>query len=215
MPSVKLTDAFVRGATAIGGRTTEYRDQKTPALALRVSAGRSKSWTMRYRTNDGVQRRYTIGPYPAITLSLARERALAILAEASGGGDPARDKKTAKELKRVPPAFTLLAISQNAISPTLEKTGTDQRESPNAPARSAARSTTMIALSRRYSVAHRSLACPRRHPGLRQPDRRRARPLIRQTVPDGSPPALCLRRVARNRPYQSLYLRRGAGFRRP
>jgi integrase len=100
MPSANLTNAFVRKAKAIEGQTTEYRDVKTPALALRVTVGQSKSWTLRYRTPNGVQRRYTIGPYPAISLASARERALSILAEARAGGDPAQEKKTAKQEAR-------------------------------------------------------------------------------------------------------------------
>ena len=76
MPVSSLTDAAVRKATAIGGRTTEYRDAKTPGIALRVTAKGSKSWTLRYRTRSGAQRRYTIGPYPAVPLALAREQAL-------------------------------------------------------------------------------------------------------------------------------------------
>ena len=107
MPSANLTNAFVRKAVALEGQTTEYRDVKTPALALRVTVSQSKSWTLRYRTANGAQRRYTIGPYPAISLASARERALSILAEARAGGDPAGDKKAAKHESRAARLHTI------------------------------------------------------------------------------------------------------------
>ncbi len=37
MPSKNLTAAFVSRAKPIDGRTTEYRDTKTPCLAIRVT----------------------------------------------------------------------------------------------------------------------------------------------------------------------------------
>jgi integrase len=97
MPAKNLTGAFVSPAKAIDGRTTEYRDTKTPGLALRVTPKGTRSWTLRYRTNEGVQRRYTIGPYPAVSLASAREQALAVLTQAAGGGDPAKAKKAARQ----------------------------------------------------------------------------------------------------------------------
>ena len=42
MPSANLTDAFVRTAAPIQGKLTEYRDAKTPGLALRVSPRRGQ-----------------------------------------------------------------------------------------------------------------------------------------------------------------------------
>jgi integrase len=95
--SKNLTAAFVSQAMPIDGRTTEYRDTKTPSLAIRVTPKGTRSWTLRYRTNEGVQRRYTIGPYPAVSLVSAREQALAVLTEVAAGGDPAKAKKVAKQ----------------------------------------------------------------------------------------------------------------------
>jgi integrase len=97
MPSTNLTAAFVSQARPVDGRTTEYRDAKTPGLALRVTPRGSRSWTLRYRTHEGVQRRYTIGPYPAVSLASAREQALAVLTQAASGGDPAKAKKAARQ----------------------------------------------------------------------------------------------------------------------
>ncbi len=97
MPSKNLTAAFVSQAKPIDGRTTEYRDTKTPSLAIRVTPKGTRSWTLRYRTHEGVQRRYTIGPYPAVSLAVAREQALVVLTQAAAGGDPAKAKKAAKQ----------------------------------------------------------------------------------------------------------------------
>jgi len=93
MSAKNPTAAFVAQAKPINGRTTEYRDIKTPGLAPRVTPKGSRSWTLRYRTNGRIQRRYTIGPYPAVSLVSAREKALTVLAEVATGIDPALEKR--------------------------------------------------------------------------------------------------------------------------
>ncbi len=90
------TIASVESIKAVAGRQIEYPDTKVPGLALRVSPAGKKSWTMRYRTNGGDQRRLTLGPYPSIGLSKARELAQKTLGRVAEGLDPAAQKKRDK-----------------------------------------------------------------------------------------------------------------------
>jgi len=92
-----LTDDSVRKAFPGNGKLTEYRDAKVPGLALRVTPASAKSWTIRYRLEDGSQRRLSLGTYPAVTLSKARDRALAALTGVAAGNDPASEKKKKRD----------------------------------------------------------------------------------------------------------------------
>jgi hypothetical protein len=99
MPTVELSDAKCRKAAPIAGKVTEYVDKKQRGLALRVSPPSEKypngikSWTIRYRTQAGQQRRMSLGTYPVVSLSKARDKALAVLASVAGGVDPATEHK--------------------------------------------------------------------------------------------------------------------------
>jgi integrase len=91
--TVKLTDRFLasRKAPALG--RTIYTDSTVPGLTFRVSAptesnseGR-RDWLLRYRPRRQAQKAVALGAYPAISLSLARQRAGAIVAAAKRGID--------------------------------------------------------------------------------------------------------------------------------
>ena len=70
---VQLTDRFCQHAKSQGEPQTDYFDETVTGLALRVTAGGVKAWTLLH----GVPRkRITLGRYP--TLSLAAARSLAI-----------------------------------------------------------------------------------------------------------------------------------------
>lgn len=90
------TDAAVRAAKPAEGRQVEYRIEGTQGLALRVSPAGGKTWTMRYRTTDGEQRRQTIGTYPSVGLADARAAAQVILGNVAAGRDPAKERRAAK-----------------------------------------------------------------------------------------------------------------------
>ena len=94
MPQQRLTDDIVRRAKPVDDRVTEYRDVSMPGLALRVSTGGTKSWTIRYRIEDGTQRRLSLGKYPAVSLASARANALDALTQVAKKTDPADAKKT-------------------------------------------------------------------------------------------------------------------------
>jgi integrase len=92
MPTIK-TDASVRAAKTVADKQIEYRVDGVRGLALRVSAEGKKTWTLRYRTLTGEQRRQTIGTYPEVGLADARNAAEIALGKVAAGGDPAKDRR--------------------------------------------------------------------------------------------------------------------------
>ena len=97
MPARALTDAEVRAFKAEPGQRLIAYDAKARGLVLRVTP-RTKSWSFVYRPRGSSrQRRYTIGDYPAWSLSAARDRALALRRVVQDGGDPVADSKVRKE----------------------------------------------------------------------------------------------------------------------
>jgi integrase len=71
---VQLTDRFCASAksTAI---QTDYFDAAVSGLALRVTAGGTKAWTL---LHGSPRRRVTLGRYPSISLAAARARAIKV-----------------------------------------------------------------------------------------------------------------------------------------
>jgi len=89
MPRVKLTDRFVLHAKPTEGERTDYFDETTRGLALRVSEHGTKSWTFHFTSpRDGKRARLTIGTYPATSLAAARGRALEAKSQVEEGQDP-------------------------------------------------------------------------------------------------------------------------------
>jgi integrase len=77
----------------------EVPDGRISGLYLVVQPSGAKSWAVRYRF-DGKQRKYTIGPHPAVDLVTARKKALEALAQIAGSVDPSAEKKAAKEARK-------------------------------------------------------------------------------------------------------------------
>ena len=92
---------------------TAFPDDDPTGLELRVSAQGRKVWCFRYRTLDGKQKRLTLGVFAPeedeafaaeadgearpLTLKAARRKARQARAVVEAGGDPASDKRRAKE----------------------------------------------------------------------------------------------------------------------
>ncbi|MGK6313751.1 tyrosine-type recombinase/integrase [Neorhizobium sp. DT-125] len=74
----------------------EIADGGLPGLYLIVQPSGASSWAIRYRM-DGRPRKFTIGPYPAFSLSNAREEAAKALRAVSEGRDPAAEKAARKD----------------------------------------------------------------------------------------------------------------------
>ena len=85
-------------ATGIAGLRNRGRHGDGGGLWLNVSASGSRSWVFRWTPKGGKPREMGIGPYPAVSLSKARERASVCRAQVAEGKDPKleRDKETGK-----------------------------------------------------------------------------------------------------------------------
>lgn len=75
-----------------GALQAEFWDALVPGLALRVGAGGTKTWTVRYRA-AGRQRRYKLGCFPTKSLADARDEARAVINAAQAGKDPAQKRQ--------------------------------------------------------------------------------------------------------------------------
>lgn len=97
MPAKNLTDVEVRSLRAAPDQRLEIFDAKARGLCLRVTSGK-KTWSYVYRPKGSPRlRRYTIGDYPAWTLSAAREKALALRRQIQDGGDPVLHAKARRD----------------------------------------------------------------------------------------------------------------------
>ncbi|HEY7792330.1 MAG TPA: Arm DNA-binding domain-containing protein, partial [Vicinamibacterales bacterium] len=87
-----------------------------------------RSWTLFYRDKTGRQKRYTIGRYPDVSLADARELTGEARRSVAKGGDPASEKRAARE------AMTVAELTQKYIElhakPTKESWAEDQRQLP-------------------------------------------------------------------------------------
>src|ERR1700680_4050725 len=96
MATTIRTDASARAAKPDPKRQVERRVDGVRGLALRISPAGTKTWTLRYRTRDGEQRRQTIGGYPGVGLADARSAAEVVLGKVAGGGDPAKERRASR-----------------------------------------------------------------------------------------------------------------------
>jgi integrase len=78
-----------------GSSRREHPDGLVPGLYFVVQPSGARSWAVRYR-HSGTPRKLTLGAYPAIDLSAARDRAREALRAAAQGRDPAGEKVTAR-----------------------------------------------------------------------------------------------------------------------
>lgn len=95
-----LTDRTIR-AMKPGDRQYEMTDPKTPGLALRILPSGTKSWSFRFRRGRRWGR-VSLGPYPAVGLSDARDLATEHLRNLKKEGrDPSREKQMQRDAPTV------------------------------------------------------------------------------------------------------------------
>ena len=118
-----LTTRSIEAATADGARK-ELPDAYLPGLYFVVQPSGAKSWAVRYRHN-GRPRKHTLGPYPCLSLKVARELGGKALRMTAEGRDPAFEKQEAQaEQSEIKSAF--VDFLQNH---TRKKNGDPVRES--------------------------------------------------------------------------------------
>jgi hypothetical protein len=94
-----LTQAFLDSLKA---RDTQFEeaDSKVPGLRLCVYSSGAMSWVLRFRL-DGRQQKFTIGPFPLVSLREARQRATVARGQIAKGISPTAEKKAARIAARV------------------------------------------------------------------------------------------------------------------
>ena len=110
-------------ARAPKGKRIERFDSGADGLALRITDRGTKTWNICYHFPDDQGRpkhhRYTIGPWPAIRLTQAREEARKVKAQAKAGIDPkvarADAQSTARAKGQIEARRTFQAIAETYI----------------------------------------------------------------------------------------------------
>jgi|JRHI01.1.fsa_nt_gi integrase len=89
-----LTPAFINRLTPLPLAKSDQavRDTLRPGLYLVVQPSGVKSWSVRFRNSEGRTRKYTIGRWPDVSISAAREEARRVIEAARLGRDPQDEK---------------------------------------------------------------------------------------------------------------------------
>ena len=108
---VKLTHQLVESLKPPAHGRYERRDSEARGLAIQVTERGAKSWLFWYTPKGGKRQKLTLGPFPAISLAAARRLVHDHKSGIAAGGDPAAEKRAAKE-----------AAKQTAISGVTPRT---------------------------------------------------------------------------------------------
>ena len=105
-----LTDRRIRSLKAEDQRV-EVMDAEVPGLGIRVSPSGGRSWFLRYGPIEA-RRRIALGPYPALTLAKARNKARELVAGVkSQDRDPLAEREAARVARRQAEAGTFEALA--------------------------------------------------------------------------------------------------------
>src|SRR4051812_8705558 len=93
-----LTDALLRSIPIPSSRRIDITDERCQGLTFRVTANGSKSWCFRFRDpRSGRPCRFTLGHYPDVSLSLAREHAADLRRHVAAGANPHQARRHERE----------------------------------------------------------------------------------------------------------------------
>ena len=97
----KLSDSIVKAllAPAAGNQITYDTDIR--GFGCRVTAKGVRSFVLNYRTHSGLERRYTIGQFPAWKATAARAEAAELKKRVDRGGDPLAELKEKRDAPTV------------------------------------------------------------------------------------------------------------------
>ena len=108
-----FTDRLVGSLTSKGKSQFEHFDGACSGLLLRVTKAGTKTWDFTFKSPRGGKRhRLKIGPYPAISLKIARERARAAQAKIAEGRDP-------RDVEETPGDKTIAEVIEERLSMVL------------------------------------------------------------------------------------------------
>ncbi len=89
MPKLKFTARGIEAIKPPGNGQADHWDTSLKGFILRVAYTGRKTWCVSYR-HDGRRRRLALGPYPALSLADAREKASDALRDVAHDNDPAQ-----------------------------------------------------------------------------------------------------------------------------
>lgn len=105
-----LTDRRIRALKAEGERI-ELMDGAVPGLGIRALPTGRKSWFLRYGPREA-RRRIVLGPYPALTLEKARDKARELVAGVKmSDRDPLAEREAARAARRQAETATFEALA--------------------------------------------------------------------------------------------------------
>jgi integrase len=105
-----LTDRDISSRRAEDKRV-ELTDGAVPGLCIRVSATGHKNWLLRYGPRED-RKRISLGPYPALSLKDARDKARELLGGVNiHDRDPMAERKAARTARRKAETATFAALS--------------------------------------------------------------------------------------------------------
>jgi hypothetical protein len=96
MAAIKLNKAVIQELQPQSRKPLIRYDSEVPGLHVKAYPTGRKVFAIGYRTRTQRKATYTIGQYGPLTLAQARQIATLVLLEIAGGGDPAKDRSTAK-----------------------------------------------------------------------------------------------------------------------
>lgn len=120
-----LNDKFIKSLPLPKGKHKIYWDDRLIGLGIRITDNNAKSFVLRYVIN-GRERKYTLGGYPALSHSAARDMAIQVKGEITKGHDPLDERQaihstpTVKQL-----AEDFLKVKEKVLRPRTMK---DYRE---------------------------------------------------------------------------------------
>jgi integrase len=100
---VRFTKASIEALSLPNKGSRFYWDDRMPGLAIRVTAGGARTFYV-YRKVKGKPEQIRIGPYPDLSVELARKQAAEILAQIAMGEDPIakrREERAAKTFEEL------------------------------------------------------------------------------------------------------------------
>lgn len=87
-----LNDKFIKSLPLPKGKHKIYWDDRLIGLGIRITDNSAKSFVLRYVIN-GRERKYTLGGYPALSYSAARDMAIQLKGEITKGHDPLDERQ--------------------------------------------------------------------------------------------------------------------------
>lgn len=107
-----LTDTAIRAAKA---KDRDYKLFDGAGLYLLVTKAGGKLWRLKYRSN-GVERKLSLGKYPAVTLGAARKARDEARSKVETGNDPAAAKRRERIAAKLAAGTTFGAVALEYIS---------------------------------------------------------------------------------------------------